>query len=165
MHGTDHRSGNKRDNVTVIYTPWSNLKKDGSMAVGQVGFHNQKMVSFNRVRSSKSVLCHSVHVRHVSHHAPWRLLPSTISSFRIHNDANATVKPLSQTHSPSSLLCPFKPWVLFLYYLFPLYYLTSNSRLSSNPLTRNAGSPHPPPHSPQPDLKPPEQNPHRDSTP
>lgn len=36
--------GNKKDNVTVIYTPWSNLKKDGSMAVGQVGFHNQKLV-------------------------------------------------------------------------------------------------------------------------
>ncbi|GJC86182.1 coiled-coil domain-containing protein 25 [Colletotrichum liriopes] len=27
--------GNKKDNVTVIYTPWSNLKKDGSMEVGQ----------------------------------------------------------------------------------------------------------------------------------
>lgn len=37
--------GNKRDNVTVIYTPWSNLKKDGSMATGQVGFVNPKMVS------------------------------------------------------------------------------------------------------------------------
>ncbi|QDS73192.1 hypothetical protein FKW77_002607 [Venturia effusa] len=36
--------GNKKDNVTIIYTPWSNLKKDGSMATGQVGFHNQKMV-------------------------------------------------------------------------------------------------------------------------
>ncbi|MCJ1243504.1 hypothetical protein MMC30_000701 [Trapelia coarctata] len=34
--------GNKRDNVTVIYTPWSNLKKDGSMAIGQVGFHDPK---------------------------------------------------------------------------------------------------------------------------
>ncbi|MCJ1283834.1 hypothetical protein MMC26_003165 [Xylographa opegraphella] len=34
--------GNKRDNVTVIYTPWSNLKKDGSMAVGQVSFHDTK---------------------------------------------------------------------------------------------------------------------------
>ncbi|MCJ1412310.1 hypothetical protein MMC19_006404 [Ptychographa xylographoides] len=34
--------GNKRDNVTVIYTPWSNLKKDGSMAVGQVSFHDPK---------------------------------------------------------------------------------------------------------------------------
>ena len=37
-------TGNKKDNVTVIYTPWSNLKKDGSMAVGQVGFKDQKKV-------------------------------------------------------------------------------------------------------------------------
>jgi hypothetical protein len=37
--------GNKKDNVTVIYTPWSNLKKDGSMAVGQVGFKDQRKVS------------------------------------------------------------------------------------------------------------------------
>ncbi|KAI6368829.1 hypothetical protein MCOR25_004571 [Pyricularia grisea] len=36
--------GNKKDNVTVIYTPWSNLHKDGSMAVGQVGFKDQKKV-------------------------------------------------------------------------------------------------------------------------
>jgi len=36
--------GNKKDNVTVIYTPWSNLRKDGSMAVGQVGFKDPRMV-------------------------------------------------------------------------------------------------------------------------
>jgi len=36
--------GNKKDNITVIYTPWSNLKKDGSMAVGQVSFKDQKKV-------------------------------------------------------------------------------------------------------------------------
>ncbi|OJJ49518.1 hypothetical protein ASPZODRAFT_127989 [Penicilliopsis zonata CBS 506.65] len=36
--------GNKKDNITVIYTPWSNLMKDGSMATGQVSFHNNKMV-------------------------------------------------------------------------------------------------------------------------
>ncbi|KAI9670704.1 MAG: hypothetical protein M1831_005924 [Alyxoria varia] len=36
--------GNKKDNVTIIYTPWSNLKKDGSMAVGQVSFRDQKKV-------------------------------------------------------------------------------------------------------------------------
>ncbi len=36
--------GNKKDNVTVIYTPWSNLHKNGSMAVGQVGFKDQKKV-------------------------------------------------------------------------------------------------------------------------
>jgi len=36
--------GNKKDNVTVIYTPWSNLRKDGSMVVGQVGFKDSKKV-------------------------------------------------------------------------------------------------------------------------
>ena len=28
--------------MTVIYTPWSNLKKDGGMATGQVGFHDPR---------------------------------------------------------------------------------------------------------------------------
>ena len=37
-------TGNKKDNVTIIYTPWSNLRKDASMATGQVSFHDQKMV-------------------------------------------------------------------------------------------------------------------------
>jgi hypothetical protein len=37
-------SGNKKDNITIIYTPWSNLKKDGSMAVGQVSFKDNKKV-------------------------------------------------------------------------------------------------------------------------
>lgn len=36
--------GNKKNNVTVIYTPWSNLKKSGDMAVGQVSFHNPRLV-------------------------------------------------------------------------------------------------------------------------
>ncbi|KAK7756404.1 hypothetical protein SLS62_001630 [Diatrype stigma] len=36
--------GNKKDNVTVIYTPWSNLKKDGSMAAGQVSFKDPRRV-------------------------------------------------------------------------------------------------------------------------
>lgn len=40
----DDLAGNKKDNITVIYTPWSNLKKDGSMAVGQVGFKDNKKV-------------------------------------------------------------------------------------------------------------------------
>jgi hypothetical protein len=30
--------GSKKASVAVIYTPWSNLRKDGSMDVGQVGF-------------------------------------------------------------------------------------------------------------------------------
>ncbi|KAK4157469.1 coiled-coil domain-containing protein 25 [Chaetomidium leptoderma] len=36
--------GNKKDSITIIYTPWSNLKKDGSMAAGQVSFKDNKKV-------------------------------------------------------------------------------------------------------------------------
>ncbi|KAL1744071.1 hypothetical protein HDZ31DRAFT_39481 [Schizophyllum fasciatum] len=36
--------GNKKENLTIIYTPADNLKKTGDMAVGQVSFHNDKRV-------------------------------------------------------------------------------------------------------------------------
>ncbi|KAJ1808461.1 hypothetical protein LPJ56_004700 [Coemansia sp. RSA 2599] len=36
--------GNKRDNITIIYTPWANLLKRGDMATGQVSFKNPQMV-------------------------------------------------------------------------------------------------------------------------
>ncbi|KAF8488203.1 cytoplasmic protein [Russula emetica] len=36
--------GNKRSDLTIIYTPADNLKKTGDMAVGQVSFHNDKRV-------------------------------------------------------------------------------------------------------------------------
>ncbi|CAN6353335.1 unnamed protein product [Urochloa humidicola] len=36
--------GNKVNNIDVVYTPWYNLKKTPSMDVGQVGFHNSKLV-------------------------------------------------------------------------------------------------------------------------
>ncbi|KAF3446443.1 hypothetical protein FNV43_RR11622 [Rhamnella rubrinervis] len=41
--------GNKVNNIDVVYTPWSNLKKSASMDVGQVGFYNPKMVRTVRV--------------------------------------------------------------------------------------------------------------------
>ncbi|KAK8550469.1 hypothetical protein V6N13_118986 [Hibiscus sabdariffa] len=41
--------GNKVNNIDVVYTPWSNLKKTPSMDVGQVGFHSSKMVRTVRV--------------------------------------------------------------------------------------------------------------------
>ncbi|XP_028781226.1 coiled-coil domain-containing protein 25 [Neltuma alba] len=41
--------GNKVNNVDVVYTPWSNLKKTASMDVGQVSFHDSKMVRTTRV--------------------------------------------------------------------------------------------------------------------
>ncbi|KAF9649769.1 cytoplasmic protein [Thelephora ganbajun] len=34
--------GNKKDNITIIYTPADNLKKTGDMAIGQVSFHSDK---------------------------------------------------------------------------------------------------------------------------
>ena len=36
--------GSKKASVAVIYTPWSNLRKDGSMDVGQVGFVDAQLV-------------------------------------------------------------------------------------------------------------------------
>ncbi|KAK1379610.1 hypothetical protein POM88_026354 [Heracleum sosnowskyi] len=44
--------GNKVNNVDVVYTPWQNLKKTASMDVGQVGFHNSKMVRAFQVSNS-----------------------------------------------------------------------------------------------------------------
>ncbi|KAL8969177.1 MAG: hypothetical protein Q9197_004485, partial [Variospora fuerteventurae] len=40
--GKDKFESNKKDNVTVIYTPWSNLLKNASMATGQVSFRDPK---------------------------------------------------------------------------------------------------------------------------
>ena len=36
--------GNKMNNIEVVYTLWSNLKKTPGMEVGQVGFHKEKEV-------------------------------------------------------------------------------------------------------------------------
>lgn len=36
--------GNKKNDLAVIYTPASNLKKTGDMAIGQVAFHREKLV-------------------------------------------------------------------------------------------------------------------------
>eukprot|EP00246_Nothoceros_aenigmaticus_P001154 TRINITY_DN1152_c0_g1_i1.p1 TRINITY_DN1152_c0_g1~~TRINITY_DN1152_c0_g1_i1.p1 ORF type:complete len:216 (+),score=52.82 TRINITY_DN1152_c0_g1_i1:54-701(+) len=41
--------GNKLNNLDVVYTPWYNLKKTPSMDVGQVGYHNSKLVRTLRV--------------------------------------------------------------------------------------------------------------------
>ena len=38
--------GSKMNEVDVVYTMWSNLRKTPDMDVGQVGFHNDKEVTF-----------------------------------------------------------------------------------------------------------------------
>ena len=40
------------NNVDVVYTLWSNLRKTAGMDVGQVGFHSDKEVSF---KNSKAI--------------------------------------------------------------------------------------------------------------
>lgn len=42
-------SGNKANNVDVVYTMWGNLKKSASMDVGQVSFHKPKEVRMIRL--------------------------------------------------------------------------------------------------------------------
>ncbi|KAL9126260.1 MAG: hypothetical protein Q9217_004673 [Psora testacea] len=52
--------GNKKDNVTIIYTPWANLRKEGGMATGQVGFHDTRKVRLSpSYCSSKSLALRS----------------------------------------------------------------------------------------------------------
>jgi len=49
--------GCKTNNVTIVYTPWANLKKTASMDVAQVGFHDQKKVAFYKVdRKSNDII-------------------------------------------------------------------------------------------------------------
>ena len=46
--------GNKKNNINIIYTPASNLKKDGSMEVGQVSFKSNKLVKKVFVETRKN---------------------------------------------------------------------------------------------------------------
>ncbi|GAB1610788.1 Hypothetical predicted protein [Argonauta hians] len=46
--------GNKMNNIDVVYTMWGNLKKTGSMEVGQVGFHSDKEVRKVRVEKRQN---------------------------------------------------------------------------------------------------------------
>jgi hypothetical protein len=39
--------GSKMNDVDVVYTMWTNLKKTEGMEVGQVGIHKEKEASFN----------------------------------------------------------------------------------------------------------------------
>ncbi|GHJ88467.1 hypothetical protein NliqN6_4869 [Naganishia liquefaciens] len=48
--------GNKKNNLTIIYTPWSNLKKTGDMAIGQVSFHRNEKVKRVHVPARDNVI-------------------------------------------------------------------------------------------------------------
>ncbi|OIW27527.1 DUF814-domain-containing protein [Coniochaeta ligniaria NRRL 30616] len=64
--------GNKKDNITVIYTPWSNLKKDGSMAAGQVSFHDNKKVKRILVPERENAIINRLNKTKVEKHPDLR---------------------------------------------------------------------------------------------
>lgn len=48
--------GNKLNNVGIVYTPWSNLKKTNGMDVGQVGFHSSKKARVIKVEKRNNAI-------------------------------------------------------------------------------------------------------------
>ena len=52
FHSIYYMSGCKESKVTIVYTPWENLRKSGSMDAGQVGFHNNKEVDFVNLKAN-----------------------------------------------------------------------------------------------------------------
>ena len=50
------RTGVKETTVTVIYTPWSNLKKTQGMEAGAVSFFDQKLVRKLKIEKKKEIV-------------------------------------------------------------------------------------------------------------
>lgn len=49
-------SGSKMNEVDVVYTMWSNLRKTPDMDVGQVGFHNDKEVRKIKIAKNNTIV-------------------------------------------------------------------------------------------------------------
>eukprot|EP01006_Ploeotia_vitrea_P063971 TRINITY_DN86655_c0_g1_i1.p1 TRINITY_DN86655_c0_g1~~TRINITY_DN86655_c0_g1_i1.p1 ORF type:complete len:208 (+),score=37.32 TRINITY_DN86655_c0_g1_i1:25-648(+) len=49
-------AGCKLNDVKVVYTPWTNLKKTAAMKEGQVGFHSDKAVKYTIVAKKKNAV-------------------------------------------------------------------------------------------------------------
>jgi len=56
----------------VIYTPWSNLKKDGSMATGQVGFKDNRLVKRVYVEKRENAIVNRLNKTKVEKHPDLR---------------------------------------------------------------------------------------------
>ncbi|KIJ54478.1 hypothetical protein M422DRAFT_24423 [Sphaerobolus stellatus SS14] len=63
--------GNKKDNITIIYTPADNLKKTGDMATGQVSFYKDNRVKRVHVPTRENAIINRLNktkeVREVDH--------------------------------------------------------------------------------------------------
>ncbi|KAK2155034.1 hypothetical protein LSH36_251g06009 [Paralvinella palmiformis] len=64
--------GNKMNNIDVVYTMWSNLKKTPGMDVGQVGFHKQKEVQTVRVEKRINEIVNRLNKTKVEKHPDLR---------------------------------------------------------------------------------------------
>lgn len=60
------------NNVDVVYTMWENLKKTASMDVGQVSFHNPKLVRKMRVEKKISEVINRLNKTKLETHPDFR---------------------------------------------------------------------------------------------
>jgi len=60
--------GTKLNNINIVYTPWANLKKTASMAVGQVGFFKQKAVKHVQVEKKVNEVVNRLNKTKVEKH-------------------------------------------------------------------------------------------------
>ena len=49
-------TGNKMNDIDIVYTMWSNLKKTDGMVAGQVGFHKDKEVRKIKISKRENVI-------------------------------------------------------------------------------------------------------------
>ncbi|KAJ3162805.1 Coiled-coil domain-containing protein 25 [Geranomyces michiganensis] len=60
--------GNKKNNLTIIYTPWSNLKKTAGMETGQVTFFRSTMVKRVHVKERDNAVINRLNKSKVERH-------------------------------------------------------------------------------------------------
>jgi hypothetical protein len=48
--------GCKKNSVRIVYTPWSNLNKQGDMAIGQIGFRNHGLLRYVTVEKKNEIV-------------------------------------------------------------------------------------------------------------
>lgn len=65
-------TGNKMNNIDVVYTMWENLKKTAGMEVGQVSFHRDKDVRKVRVEKRINEIVNRLNKTKVEDHPDFR---------------------------------------------------------------------------------------------
>lgn len=77
-------TGNKMNNIDIVYTTWDNLKKTASMDVGQVSFHYPKLVRKFRVERRINEVVNRLNKTKIEAHPDFQVLhPSFLSKRNI----------------------------------------------------------------------------------